>query len=356
MSPDRAAVPWAFLRYLAYFDEKAGALTVGPEGRSLVGTQRRVASEELGVGFSLFVGRRWLQSKFHSVSSSAISVADVEQVLAGRSRTISAIPGRKRRPDWILSVQDPSRRFAVRNYLLESKGAKEVGTVRAQLAGAAIQLNGVGVHGRAPMGLAVSTVSGSGRIKYFAVDPGEEPDPVEIEPSNLEAFVRDGAQETAGGRPEFDQRYFAASSVYWSMFGLADFARNDNAAEWLGETSRDYEDADDRVRSHETGAGPVDGVRRRWRVPGGSLSIVLGVNSEINEALTRRDFEEAMTRQSDWAEQSARREMSRNRTVRPEPESTDPEHRRGEAQGPGTDQEEALAVESDGAVLSVKLE
>lgn len=322
---------WAFLRYLGFFDKQNGSLVVSSEGRSFVNNQRRIASEELGVGFSILVGKRWI--RLSHAPASVTSVTDVEIALGGSSLGVSQLPGRTKRPDWVLTVRDPSTPWRITNYLLESKGTASARHARHQLSRAARQLTAVTVGGHVPKGLAVSTVTGKDGISYLALDPGEELPYVEIDPSNLGEFVQQEMKLPKRGSVELSPAYFASASTFWSLVGLADFARNDGAVELHGGVRRQIDEPEERVNSFDTGVGPVDGVRQIWRTGLGDLTVVVGVASRINEHLESTNLSRAMEEQGAFAEELTQR------GDRPPAGSVD----------------EALAASNDGAVMSIRL-
>lgn len=333
---------WAFLRYLAFFDQSGGYLTVGTEGREFVNNQRRVASEELGVAFSILVGRRWIAS-LHG-SSVPSSVTDIELALAGHSHRVAQLPGRTKRPDWLVTVgAGPSTPFLFANYLLESKGTATDGHAKNQLVTAARQLRSISVGGVVPRGLAVSTVTGKGRVRYVAVDPGEEQGFVEIDPEAMIALVRSRQMLPKGGRVDLSAEVIAHASVYWSLVGLADFARNATALRRLDVDARPIDDlAGNAVREYPSAAGPVDGLERIWEHPEGRVSIVVGVQSEINQQLERGDIAGALRRRAAWAAE---------RDSQPGDQEDGGRSTKGDNQESAT----ATAAASDGAILSISL-
>lgn len=341
---------WAFVRYLAFFDQSAGFLTVGAEGREFKNNQRRVASEELGVAFSLLVGRRWIAS-LHG-SHVPLSVTDIELALAGHSQQVAQLPGRTKRPDWLLTVGVPTNPMLFGNYLLESKGTAADYHANNQLVTAARQLESVSVGGVVPRGLAVSTVTGKGKVRYVAVDPGQEPQFFEIDPEAIVALVRGEQKNPKSGKVDLDLEYLTSASVYWSLVSIADFARNTSALQRLKMNPRPIEDLQGTaVREYWTDFGPVDGIERTWRLPDGSVTIVVGVESEMNQRLERGDIAGAIERRAQWANE---------RTISNYPGSDSNvflDNGQGEptrSQGSGT-RTSATTTSSDGAILSISL-
>lgn len=341
---------WAFVRYLAFFDQSAGFLTIGEEGRSFVYNQRRVASEELGVAFSILVGRRWIASL--NGPSGPVSVTDVELALAGHSHHVAQLTGRTQRPDWLLSIGDPSHPLKFANYLLESKGTANNTHAKNQLVTATRQLHSITVSGVVPKGLAVSTVTGSGKVRYMAVDPGDDPEFIEVDPEAIDARVREGQKLPKTGKVDVDIEYLTNASAYWSLVSLADFARNTEALERLGTNLRPIEDmSGTAVREHSTDLGPVDGLERSWDTPEGRLSIIVGVQSGINQQLERGDVAGAIASRANWAKQ-------RSSVDQPMGEiKFDQEGHEGARtqSSESVNQRSVTAASNDGAILSISL-
>lgn len=341
---------WAFLRYLAFFDQSASYLTVGEEGRSFVYNQRRVASEELGIAFSILVGRQWIASL--NGPSGPVSVTDVELALAGHSHQVAQLPGRTQRPDWLLSIGDPSNPLKFANYLLESKGTANNIHAKKQLVTATRQLQSITVRGVAPKGLAVSTVTGSGKVRYMAVDPGDNPEFIEIDPEAIVARVREGQKLPKTGKVDLDIEYLTNASAYWSLVSLADFARNTEALQQLETSPRPIEDmSGSAIREHSTDLGFVDGVERSWNTPEGRLSIIVGVQSGMNQELERGNIAGAIASRANWAKQ---------RSIVDQPSGEikfDQNGLEGErTQSIGSaDRRSATTASNDGAILSISL-
>lgn len=173
---------WALMRYLGLFDltysnKPLPELTLSDAGRRIVGNQRRVTSEEMGVGFGALLATKWFNRTLGS--GVPITTIDIDAALddryvftAGTKYPVRALGNR--RPDYILVANDPGsrRRYLLR--MLECKGTKNPGYSIHQLASAVEQLGGVSVGGRIPSGLAVSMVTGDKEVSYRAIDPDDD--------------------------------------------------------------------------------------------------------------------------------------------------------------------------------------
>jgi hypothetical protein len=176
---------WGLLRYLGVFDRRWSAsgdhVHLSDAGRRVVGNQRRVLSEELGIGLAVLLAESW--SKSLSGSSATPRVVDIDVALedetinvGGLIKTVQQVGSR--RPDYLMLADDSTRRDRFRVSVLESKGTKSKPNRLHQLACASLQLTGVQVGGRVPPGLAVSTVLGDGAVAYSALQTTRIPQPV----------------------------------------------------------------------------------------------------------------------------------------------------------------------------------
>jgi hypothetical protein len=173
-------VQWGLLRYLGFFDladypYSPLQLTVSEAGQRIVGNQRRVTSEEMGIGFGVLLAKRWFRTTIGY--GTPIRVVDIDAALDDRYILATGSPQavRKtglRRPDYLIIADDPAVRRHYRVRLLECKGTSTTLTYAVQqLASAVEQLAGVAVGGRIPAGLAVSTITANNRVSYLAIDP-----------------------------------------------------------------------------------------------------------------------------------------------------------------------------------------
>lgn len=164
---------WSTLRYLGVFANHGrntklrlnrGALQfIGPN-------QRRVLSEDLGIGFGIMVAKHWCRTRDPRVGP--ITVIDVDKALH-RGTVPNLLLAGSRQPDYLLSYPDPTNSSLTTYELLETKGTVNATTARGQLARAATQLAGLTVSGSAMTGLAVATVSNVNGLGVLAVDPEE---------------------------------------------------------------------------------------------------------------------------------------------------------------------------------------
>ncbi|WP_173154311.1 hypothetical protein [Phytohabitans suffuscus] len=301
---------WGLLRYLGLFAVGSGrSLVLSAAGRRIVGNQRRVTSEELGIGFAVYLAEAWTQNR--RLGTSTVRTVDIDVALASGSistgglRLLVEQTGVKR-PDYLLISESLGRRGRFSVALLECKGTKTRPYAIHQLAQAAIQLGSMVVDGRCPSGLAVSTVVAQDSISYYALQ--HRPDRAAKRPTadaNLPSSAEDDELEIDLGDvsiddlPEVDLeragpvdlRRFTATALRGSWATLADLAGNDQAFHrWAPTVMRDRlgritADRPQRVRYSVDGIDIV-GVRNAISLPGGQLDAVLGVEANLDQALT----------------------------------------------------------------------
>ncbi|GAA3450535.1 hypothetical protein [Dactylosporangium matsuzakiense] len=164
---------WGLLRYLGLFDAASnGRMTLSAAGRRIVGNQRRVTSEELGIGFATYVAEAWMRSR----GSGALTVRciDIDVALASGAVTIGGLTyfikqTAVKRPDYLLVADGAGGQGRMRLALLECKGTKSPPYAHRQLADASAQLDTITVGGRHLSGLAVSTVVADNAVQYYAL-------------------------------------------------------------------------------------------------------------------------------------------------------------------------------------------
>jgi hypothetical protein len=115
---------WALVRYIGLFehrdDGKADpALGISEPGQRIRSNQRRVTSEEMGIGFGALLASRWFAQA--GAVGLPIGIVDVDAALAdryifagGSRHSVRAVADR--RPDYLLIAPDPEsrRRYRVR--------------------------------------------------------------------------------------------------------------------------------------------------------------------------------------------------------------------------------------------------
>lgn len=289
-------VQWAMLRYLGFFDlsprlGRGRRLKVSDAGTRIVGNQRRVTSEDMGIGFGVLLARRWFARA--QTFNTAISVVDIDVALrtgftvAGRGRR--AVRGvAKNRPDYLLISNAGGRRYMLR--VLECKGSKSKSGAREQLVKAVIQLEGVTVSGRVPIGLAVSTITADEEVSYLAIDPDDAGSPDE-EPTYLVTGrsiqnASDFLLSDAAIDVPIAVLASAALSASWAQ--LAEFSGNQVAAQrWSTAAMKLRADRLQPIRTElETRYGTARGVQTPFLLNGRQLSVFYGIDADLDDRLS----------------------------------------------------------------------
>jgi hypothetical protein len=127
---------------------------VSGAGQRIVGNQRRLSSEEMGIGFGALLATRWFKAT-GATAGVPISIVDIDAALddryiyaAGSRKAISSVGAR--RPDYLIICHDPTMRGRYRVRVLECKGTRTTSYAVQQLVSAVEQLNGIKVAGRIP--------------------------------------------------------------------------------------------------------------------------------------------------------------------------------------------------------------
>jgi hypothetical protein len=299
---------WGWLRYLGIFDQQVtGSLGLSEAGLAVRANQRRVMSEDLGVGFGCVVAEEWCRQLG---AGGPIAFVDVDLALTeGRPwlRHHGADPAvGDRQPDYLLVYPEPGspRTFAYK--ALECKGTAWPVKVNGQLARAATQLASLELNGVPPQGIAVSTVSDESGVQYFAVDPeGDQgSQTVEVTDRDLAQAREPGdVTPTDDGAISIVAAQFIATSLLMAAGTLADYAGNNAAAaEFLPSPTlrRLSRGPQDRV-VRETAEGVFRGVEYPFPAPGGTvLHVFLGVVDQVDDALASGEPDAVAAAQADY--------------------------------------------------------
>ncbi len=306
---------WALLRYIGVFAERDGSderIGLSEAGQRIVGNQRRVMSEDLGIGFATLLSGGWLVPG-GDAGEPTVTVVDVDVLLDdGGGYEFEVEQVGKRRPDYLLIGRDADS--GVHLGLLECKGTKARSNAITQLASASEQLAGLLVDGGHPRGLAVSSMVGNRGIEYFAVQR-EFPSPADLMETPRPSIAFDDVRFPDRGslRAVVDQRVtvapadpvgrrvglsrdgvaaLAGPAIATSWATLAQLAGNEEAADRWSIASRRHPDGP-RSRARQDHPGPrgttIRGTAQTVTLPGGQLEMVLGVLDYVDDALSSGD-------------------------------------------------------------------
>lgn len=279
---------WGLLRYLGFFEHgeceegKIPPLGVSEAGRRVAGTQRRVASEELGVGFGVVLARRWFRNALGP--GTPIGFIDVDAYLSGSGF------GGYIRSDYLLIAPDSSKAGHYRVRLLECKGTQERLLAREQMVTAVRQL-GSSIIDPLPDGIAVSSVtyaevSCGEQVCCLAVETRDESETAYLPDWNAED-VRWTAERISWSA-EDGRGLAAALRESWSR--LADFGGNVEAHSiWSGRRDGDVtsDQVDLRERSEfQTPYGEAIGITDTLSIGNLRLNATRAIDGQVDRALS----------------------------------------------------------------------
>lgn len=307
-------VQWGLLRYLGFFELSYDGyplpgLAVSEAGRRIVANQRRVTSEETGIGFGALLAIRWFQAT-GATANVPISVVDIDAALddryiyaAGSRQAVRAIGAR--RPDYLIICHDPAlpRHYRVR--VLECKGTRSADYAVRQLASAVEQLGGIRVAGRIPAGLAVSTITAHNGVSYLALDPEDVDEAYEVNSNTIErtASFRLSDSDPADVSPV--ELTSAAVRASWAT--LADFGGNLSALERWSPTvmSRRLSRRPRERITFDTPFGVARGISVAFGFQGRQLNVRYGIDETVDHGMTEGDVESITEAQMGFAQRLA---------------------------------------------------
>lgn len=327
---------WSVLRYLGLFDwdPSTNRLRLDSGAIADVGAnQRRVISEEIGIGFAVLAAKQWVQARVPGVGP--VSVMDVDRALFN-----GWVPGMqragKRQPDYLLRYEDPQQSGVSVYELLESKGTVSRSTVTRQLGRAATQLGGLLIGGRPITGLAVSTVSAADGVEIHAIDPVEPPvewrrDQLAVESwRNVERYY-----DLQAPRIDVSPAPFFATAANVELGSLSQFAGLRTVArQWYPRFGSSTDGASDADAHRDYGGRTFVGEEFVAEVPGvadSRVRVFHGVDTNVAAALRDTDAEQVS---------GAQREFAKSRPLNSAPTETQPA---------------AAAVSDVGAILEISL-
>lgn len=290
---------WSTLRYLGLFDVKAnGRLHLDAGTLQFIGpNQRRVLSEDLGIGFGIVVAKHWCKARMTAPGVNPRRIGPITAIDVDSALRNGMVPNLSqagdRQPDYLLSYSDLSAP-GVRIYdLLETKGTVDKSTAKNQLGRAVTQLAALTIGGQSMTGIAVSTVSKVTGIIAMAVDP-EKP-PMTWQPTNeiLEDW-RNAEPRKMEEVTELDlsAEEFFARATNADNASLAEFGGHHIAAErWLPKFDADRRGEANLEVTRTTDAGTFVGTEYVIEIPGTSERVRLyhGVEEHVVYGLNGLD-------------------------------------------------------------------
>lgn len=335
--PEISAVArrWSILRYLGVFARHPRTASLRLDAAALQfigGNQRRVLSEELGIGFGILAGKAWCRARNPGLGS--ITAIDVDQALNNGAVAHLRREGR-RQPDYLLAYPDPTNAGVMVYELLETKGTVTRANAKKQLGRAVTQLAGLTVNGQRMTGVAVSTVSNTSGFTAMAVDPEEAPvrwAPSEEKLRHWRTAHRRRKLDVA--KLDIDADEFFARAVNSGNAALAEYGgQSESAARWLPSREGRVQGRGNSDTVRETSLGKFLGTEYVLDVGNGQrLRVFQGVESHIADGLRGLDAVAVTEAQRLFATAEAKYDASE------------------------TQESAAVAYTSDGSVLEVAVD
>lgn len=293
--PEISAVArrWAVLRYLGVFarDSTSGGLRLDGTALQFIGpNQRRVLSEELGIGFGIVAAKHWCRTRIPSIGP--IAAIDVDRSLHDGSVPNLHRNG-NRQPDYLISYPDPANPRQAVFELLETKGTVTQGNAKRQLGRAVTQLAGLTISGRPVTGLAISTVSNRSGVTIMAVDPEEEPIRWALDQDRLnEARNSQSRERKSDLRLDISADELFAHATNVDRAALAEFSGlHTTASRWLPHIAERRSARTNSNTTRRTDVGQFVGTEFVVDLPGEGqrLRLFQGVERQIAEELNSVD-------------------------------------------------------------------
>jgi hypothetical protein len=286
---------WGLLRYLGFFElaydgHPLPGLKLSEAGQRVTGNQRRVTSEEMGIGFGVLLATRWFEQT--AAAGIPITAVDIDAALderfvlaAGTQKAVEQLGAR--RPDYLVIAHDPGKRSHYRVRVLECKGTSRPSYATRQLASAIGQLSDVTVGGRVPVGLAVSTVTASNGVSFLAIDP-DDTDEASYEVNSNTIAQAAGFRLTNEDIADISPTELASASLSASWGMLADFGGNLDALDrWAPTVMRSRLIRRQRERiSFDTPFGNARGTSTAFGFDGRQLTVRYAIDETVDQNLT----------------------------------------------------------------------
>jgi hypothetical protein len=319
---------WAKWRYLGVFDGaiRHMPISLSVAGESIRGNQRRVMSEELGIGFSVKIAERWMnplsdpRQIVRTVDvDSALDDSAVISGLIGTHVFIDSVPNR--RPDFFVVADDRSSLARFRIATLESKGTSAQKNW-AQLSSANQQLQGITLNGAVLPGLAVGTMLNHTGVSSNALQlpnglgnsESFENATVEIDLDSLD-FQRTLKSERRREQTATETLIEGVLSASWANLGQA------SGNEEVFDTWASLQ-AKERRRSNQTNGSTSSrmtrdgatyvGTQLQLAVRGGRLTVFTGIERELEEALRTGRAERILSLQRSEKHRTQDSDLSQN--------------------------------------------
>lgn len=291
------------MRYLgAFAAPESGRIRIDPASTvALRHNERRIFSEELGVGFGILLGERWCRGLG---ATGAVSVLDAGAALRDKSRRLGTV-GRLV-PDYVLRYTDRSQPGISFFAALECKGTQDPKSAPKQLGHAMRQVDALRLDGSSMPGVGIATVTNSTQIAYRAVDPPGNPVSFEFVDDDLGAARETPVMVTVeNSRVDVNKRDFLRRAVLLDNASLAAFGGDLAAARRWAPAANGPQLTSIDVRLDRIENDAWTGTTARVATPTGELEMFAGVASTVLEALRSSNDRDVRAVQSEVLDRHA---------------------------------------------------
>lgn len=278
---------WALARYIGAFDltpslevhwPGSRRLGLSDAGRRVVANQRRVFSEDVGIGLASVLAHRWFGSAHPGMD---LHLVDID--IAIDSGVIAAPAGA--RTDYLVVAEDPGTGHVLLLGMVEAKGSESRANALRQVTRGAEQLEATVRRGRGVDGLVSVAQSGRAELNYYVAL---------IAPNEPRTVVDLGRATGAAG---------ALLETSWAK--VADFADDPQLYERVApkhlKERRPSSGRRSRARKsqQEVEGMAYEGTEAVVPLPGGDLHVFLGAEERMVGALREGAFGRAASIRAD---------------------------------------------------------
>ncbi|MFE4950153.1 hypothetical protein ACFQ9V_08580 [Leifsonia sp. NPDC056665] len=285
---------WAVLKYLGAFDSayqipnSPPVLDLARQTSLVRANQRRVFSEELGIGFSIDAGVRWISQLRPNSLTRTVDVDNLIDTVPGIAAEISY--DSRRRPDYLQMTSSPTDPTLIYLTALESKGSRAYRVSCDQLGNAWWQLDSMKVAGTAIPGLATGAVLDRGSVSINV-----------LQMPTFENLGKGPAVRLAAGSLGHEDNAVERLAVAGIQASLAtQSAVTGNRAGYMrwGRSRAEPANLQPPIRV-PTDSGDIVGVQTTVPLFGGLVDVTIGVPNELNEMLAEAPLEALLRGQAE---------------------------------------------------------
>ncbi len=277
---------WALARYIGAFElapplevhwPGLRTLRLSESGRRVVANQRRVFSEDVGIGLASVLAHRWFGSARPGID---LHLVDIDIAIA--SGAITAPAGA--RTDYLVVADDPATGHVLLLGMIEAKGSESRANALRQVTRGAEQVEATTRGGRGVAGLVSVAQSGRDELSYYVASIAPDEPLAEVD---------------LGGGPA------ARSLLGTSWAKVADFADDPELYERVAprrlkeRRPSSVQRSSARRSQQEVQGAAYEGTEAVVPLPGGDLHVFLGAEERLVTALREGALDRAASIRAD---------------------------------------------------------